>query len=66
MRLSDRARQEDGRRLAALAADAAAFQAHAAAAVAERAAAGLATGPMRLYLRSLPALERALLPARRA
>ncbi len=57
--------QDDAARLAALAADTAEFQAHAAAAVAERAGQGRPVGPMELYLRSLSARERKLLPARR-
>ena len=57
--------QDDAARLAALAADTAEFQAHAAAAVAERAGQGRPVGPMELYLRSLSACERKLLPARR-
>ena len=57
--------QDNAARLAALAADTAEFQAHAAAAVAERAGQGRPVGPMELYLRSLSARERKLLPARR-
>ncbi|KAK9846250.1 hypothetical protein WJX81_000072 [Elliptochloris bilobata] len=60
------AAEEDAARLAALAADTREFQAHAAAAIAERVGEQKPVGPMRLYLQSLPAQERKLLPARRA